>query len=93
MGIVTYLTRAGGLWLMGYIDVSQRGEIWLKALPGAIVISIVAPEVASGGVAEWGAALVALVVAVRTDNILPAILAGIGTVYALRNTPLPLILL
>lgn len=93
MAIITYLTRAGGLWLIGHIDVSQRGEIWLKALPGAIVISIVAPEVASGGVAEWGAALVVLVVAVRTDNILIAILTGVGTVYALRNTPLLFVLL
>lgn len=88
MAIITYGTRAGGFWLMGHIDVSKRGRIWLQALPGAIVISIIAPEIASGSVPEWVAAIAALVVAIRTDNILLAILAGIGTVYVLRTTSL-----
>jgi uncharacterized membrane protein len=85
MAVVTYLTKAGGLWLLGRIEIGERTEAGLEALPGAIIVAIVAPELAGGGPAEWTAAAVAAVVAVRTDNLLVALGSAIGVVVVLRG--------
>ncbi len=84
MALATYATRAVGLWLMGRISPSARTEAWLKQIPSAVLVSIVAPAVISGGaVAALGAAATALV-AVRTRNLLLAMVAGVGVVVVLR---------
>lgn len=84
MTVVTALTKVGGLWLLRRIDVSERLEAGLSVLPGAIVIAILAPELAAGGPAEWGAAGVVLVLMWRTENILVALSGGVGAVVLLR---------
>jgi uncharacterized membrane protein len=85
MGAVTYATRAGGIWAIERIDVSDRAETALEAMPGAILISLIAPALVTGGVPEWGAALAVLVVAVRTESIVLAMGVGIGVVWLLQN--------
>jgi uncharacterized membrane protein len=87
MAAATYFTKAGGLWLLGRTDVSARTEAALEAIPGAVLVSLVAPSVVSGGVPEWGAALATLVVAARTDNILLPMSIGVGVVWVLRQFP------
>jgi uncharacterized membrane protein len=85
MAVVTYATKAGGLWLLGRIEIGERTEAGLEALPGAIIVAIVAPELVGGGPAEWTAAAVAAVVAVRTDNLLVALGSAIGVLVILRG--------
>ncbi|MDY7075897.1 MAG: AzlD domain-containing protein [Chloroflexota bacterium] len=70
MALVTYATRAGGLWLMGRVKPSPRVERWLRHIPGAVLISIVAPIVAASDPAELLAMLATVVVGARTGNIL-----------------------
>lgn len=84
MAVVTYATRAGGLLLTS--RATLPGWAWkaLEYTPGAILVSLVAVAVASGGVAEALAALAAALVAARTGNPLLALVAGVGTVLALR---------
>ncbi|MBA2677625.1 MAG: AzlD domain-containing protein, partial [Ktedonobacteraceae bacterium] len=53
-------------------------------LPGTILVAIVAPAVLGAGLAEVGAALATLLVAVRTRNVLVSMLVGVGVVVALR---------
>ncbi len=53
MAVVTYLTKVGGMWLVRHVELSERLEAGLSVLPGAIVIAILAPELAAGGPAEW----------------------------------------
>ncbi|MEY7850554.1 AzlD family protein [Natrarchaeobius sp. A-rgal3] len=84
MAVVTYLTKVGGMWLVRHVDLSERLEAGLSVLPGAIVIAILAPELAAGGPAEWGAAGVVLLVMWRTDSILLALCAGVAGVVFLR---------
>jgi len=43
MALATYATRAGGLWLASRLTLSGRVEAWLDHIPGAILVSIVAP--------------------------------------------------
>ena len=84
MALVTYLTRISGLLLMIRIPLSPRMKAWLGSIPGAVIISIVAPTVLSTGFAEAGAALVTLLVAARTRHILLSMIAGVGAVLLLR---------
>lgn len=85
MAIAAYATRAGGLWLMGFVKLSPRVEAWLRALPGAVMVALVAPEVVSGGIAAAVAALATVLVAIRSKNLLLAMVVGVGMVWLLRH--------
>ena len=85
MAAVTYIPRATGIWLVGGFPLSERLRAWLSALPGAILVSLVAPVVVKGGPVEGVAAVVTVAVAWRTRSLLPAMVAGVGTVWLLRG--------
>lgn len=85
MALVTYLTRMGGLWLMSRVTLSGPVKTWLSYLPGAVVVAIVAPTVLGNGLAEMGAALATVLVAVRTRNVLLSMVIGVGVVLGLRT--------
>jgi uncharacterized membrane protein len=84
MALVTYATRAGGFWLMGFVTPSPRIEAWLRQIPGAVLVAIVAPTVLASSLAETLAALATVLVAIRTKNVLIAMLVGVATVAILR---------
>jgi uncharacterized membrane protein len=84
MALVTYLTRAGGVWLMGLVALSPRLEAWLRSIPGAVLVALVAPTVFASSVAETLAALATVLVALRTRNVLLAMVIGVGGVWVLR---------
>ena len=85
MALVTYATRAGGLWLMGRVHTSPRVEMWLAHIPGAILVAIVAPAALAAGPAEALAALATALVAARTRNLVLSMLVGVAAVWALRH--------
>lgn len=84
MALVTYATRAGGFWLMGLVTPSPRIEAWLRQIPGAVLVAIIAPTVLASSLAETLAALASALVALRTKNVLVAMLVGVGAVWVLR---------
>ena len=84
MALVTYATRAGGLWLASRLALSERMEAWLGYIPGAILVSLVAPTVLTGGLAETLAAVAVILVALRTGSLPVAMVAGVGAVLVLR---------
>lgn len=85
MAVITYATRAGGLWLMSRIRPSKRVEAWLRNIPGAVIISIIAPTVATGGPAVALAAVATVAVAiVRPGSFLLPIVIGVLAVWLLR---------
>lgn len=84
MALVTYATRAGGLWLATRLDLSERAGVWLDQIPGAILVSLVAPVVLTGGPAEALAAVAVVFVAVRTGSLPAAMVTGVGAVVVLR---------
>ncbi len=81
MALVTYITRAGGFWLMGLVTPSPRIEAWLRQIPGAVLMAIIAPTALASSFAETLAALATALVA---QNVLVAMLIGVGTVSLLR---------
>ena len=84
MTVVTVITKVGGIWLVRRVELSERLQAGLDVLPGAIVIAVLGPELASGGPAEWGAAALVVAVMWRTESILLALLAGVVGVVSLR---------
>ena len=84
MALVTYATRAGGFWLMGLVTPSPRIEAWLKQIPGAVLVALIAPTILASSIAETLAAIATVLVAIRTKNVLIAMLVGVATVALLR---------
>ncbi len=84
MALVTYATRAGGFWMMSLVTPSPRIEAWLRQIPGAVMVSLVAPTVLASSLAETLAALVTVLVAARTKNVLLAMVVGVAAVWVLR---------
>lgn len=84
MALATYATRAGGLWLASRFDLSERAGAWLDQIPGAILVSLVAPVVLTGGFAEALAAVAVVIVALRTGSLPVAMVAGVVAVVVLR---------
>lgn len=85
MAVVTYLTRFTGLWLMNRVKITPRLERWLKALPGTILVSIVAPTVFSSGKPEALAGLATALTAWFSKNLILAMIVGVAMVWALRG--------
>ena len=85
MALATYATRAGGLWLASRFELSERAGAWLENIPGAILISIVAPTVLAGGLPDLIAALAVVLVAVRTGSLPMAMATGVAAVLVLRG--------
>ncbi|HJQ29958.1 MAG TPA: AzlD domain-containing protein [Rubrobacter sp.] len=84
MALATYATRAGGLWLASRLDLSERAGAWLDQIPGAILVSLVAPTVLTGGPAEALAAVAVVIVAVRAGSLPAAMVIGVVSVVVLR---------
>jgi uncharacterized membrane protein len=85
MAIVTYGCRAGGYWLMGRVEISPRIAVGLTYLPGAVLISLVAPAMAEEGIPGVCAVIATAVAMRKTNNLLVAMIAGIGTVWLVRH--------
>lgn len=84
MAIAAYLTRIAGFFLMRFVVVTPRVEAWLRALPLAIMGSILGPIAAHGGPAEYAAFVAtAAVYFWRRSDILAAF-AGMAVVAASR---------
>ncbi|MGR3492837.1 MAG: AzlD domain-containing protein [Shimia sp.] len=77
-----------GLRLVGYVagDAMQRNALArrvLRVFPGCLVVALVATSLARGGPPEWGAAAVALAVAMVTRNLILTMLAGMAAVVGI----------
>jgi uncharacterized membrane protein len=75
--VVTYSLRFGGLMLAEKLPRSGRWKRFMDALPGAILLSLIAPAIVSAGV--WGGigALATAICAYKTGNTLLSMLLGV----------------
>src|SRR5437762_14239626 len=86
MTVVTYLTRVSGLWVGDRARPNARFDAVLAALPGAILVSLIAPGIVNAGIPGFIAAGVSVLVALRLrGNILLPMLLGVVVVWALRT--------
>ena len=85
MAVMTYLCRSGGYWLMGRVSMSPRVETGLSYLPGAVLISLVAPAMAREGIPGVCAVVATAVVMRTTNNLLVSMITGVFTVWLVRQ--------
>jgi uncharacterized membrane protein len=83
MGLATYLTRVGGLFLIRFVAVRGRFKAALDALPPAILMAVIAPTITSGW-AEAGAAAITAGAAVARLPLVVVLLVGIASILVLR---------
>ena len=83
--VVTYLLRFGGLMLGEKLPRSGRWKRFMDALPGTILVSLIAPGIVSAG--WWGAVgtLATAVCAYRTRNVLLSMILGVAMVAISRQ--------
>ena len=85
MALATYVTKASGLWVLDRVSLSERAEAGLEALPGGIIVAILAPRLVDGDPATWVAAVAVVLVASKTDNVLLSLVVGFVLVLVLRG--------
>lgn len=84
MALVTYLTRAMGYWAMGHVPLTPFVRRTLEALPGAVVVAILAPAAAAGGVSSTAGLLTAAFTRWHGLNEFACIMAGVAVAAGLR---------
>jgi uncharacterized membrane protein len=84
MAAATFAIRAGGLLLADRLPTAGFVAAWMKHIPGAVLASLVAPAIVSGGAAEVGAAAVTVGAFLIGRSLLLAMVAGVGAVFLLR---------
>jgi uncharacterized membrane protein len=81
----TFASRLSGVLIGQRIPQHGAWARWLYALPGCLIVSLVAISLLSGGPEEWSAGCVALVVAVVTKNLPVTMASGIAAIWLLRH--------
>jgi uncharacterized membrane protein len=83
--LVTYLLRVGGLMLAGRLPNAGKMKLIMDALPGTVLISLIAPGVFSAGL--WGGigTLVTALCAYKTRNPFLSMLVGVLLVAVMRH--------
>lgn len=82
--LATYGLRLGGLLLAEHLPQNGGFKRFMEALPGTILLSLVAPGIASAGVLGVVAALATALCAWKTRNVLLSMVVGMGLVAAGR---------
>ena len=78
MALVTYATRVSGPILMRRVPLSKRVEAWLSYIPGTVLVALIAPTVLTSGPAEALAALATALIAIKSCNLLLAMLVDVA---------------
>jgi uncharacterized membrane protein len=84
MMIVTVASRAGGFWLMGYINITPRVRRMLEALPGSIIVAASLPVAINGGPVVVFAITAAMVVTIIRRNDFIAVFTGMAVAALAR---------
>jgi uncharacterized membrane protein len=85
MALVTYATRASGLWLGTRLKLGRRFDAVFGALPGATLVSLAAPAIVAAGLPGVVGAAATVLTALRLrGNLLVPMVVGVVVVWALR---------
>jgi len=84
MGGVTYCTRIGGFLLLRNRALSPRALAVLEAVPGCVLISVIAPRFVSGKPGELLALAITLLAAWRLP-LLPTVIVSVAATGLLRH--------
>ncbi|MCO6505377.1 MAG: AzlD family protein [Snodgrassella sp.] len=83
MSVVTYTTRVSGYLLLRNRVLSPRMTRVLEAIPGCVLIAVIAPAFATNNITNLIAVLVTLLLASRF-SLLPTVIGSIAITALLR---------
>lgn len=84
MALVTYMTRVLGYWALRNRTLGERATIVLEAVPGCVLICVIAPVFTTSRPANLIALALTVLAATRL-SILPTVAVGIGSAALLRH--------
>lgn len=84
MALVTMAVKAGGLLLANRLPQTGFVAAWMRHLPGAVLASLVAPAILTGGPAEAVAALATAAMFLVSRNLFAAMATGVAAVFLVR---------
>lgn len=84
MALATYMTRAGGYWLMSFVRVTQRVERLLRHLASSVFVAIVVGGAAKGEPAATVAIVVSMTVMALTRKAPVALVTGVAAAAVWR---------
>lgn len=84
LGAASYAIRLGGVLLARRLPQTGAWARGMEALPGCLIISLVALMMLEGGTVEWGAGVVVFLCALVTRNLALSLLVGMAVVALLR---------
>lgn len=79
MALTTYLTRAGGVFVMSRVAIGPRVERFINAMAGSVLVAVITPMAVNGDVGARMALVATAGVMLVVRKPLPAISAGILT--------------
>lgn len=83
--VITYGLRIGGLILSEKLPTSGKFKVFMDALPGTILLSLIAPGIAAAGL--WGgiAAFCTAGCTYKTGNVFLSMIIGVSIVAVSRH--------
>ncbi|PLX66629.1 MAG: AzlD domain-containing protein [Denitrovibrio sp.] len=84
MCVATYITRASGIFIASRFNMTPRFKAALSGIPIAIIISIIIPNILSGGAAEYISSAIVVVLAYKRLNLVLCLGVGIAAVNVFR---------
>jgi len=84
-GIITYLTRFGGIWAMQYIPLTKRMERGLEAMVGSVFVAFLVPKLYEADISLFSACAAAFATYMGTRKILLAMIAGVLAAIIVRQ--------
>ncbi len=75
--LVTYCLRLGGLLLAGSLPKTGRFRVFMNALPGTILLSLIIPAALSYGYLGWIATAATGLCSLKTGNVFASMMVGV----------------
>ena len=85
LALITFSLRLSGAMLGRRIPMHGAWARATRALPGCLIVALVAVGLVSGGVREWIAGFAPALVALATRSLPVTMAAGIAAIWALRH--------
>jgi uncharacterized membrane protein len=85
MAAVTLGIRLSGYLLADRLPSTGFVAAWMRHIPGAVLASLVAPDIVTGGPAGWIAAAATALAYIASRNLFVAMVAGVVVIYFARQ--------
>jgi len=85
LALITFSLRLSGALLGRRVPTQGAWARATRALPGSLIVALVAVSLASAGVREWVAALVSALVAMASRSLPLTMAVSIAAIWALRR--------